>query len=300
MGKKPTYQELENEIARLKKTLDSAKKRLNSILDNTRAIIYIKDKEGCFTLINKEFERYFNVLRPDVLGKTDYDLMPKELADKYKKTDQMIIEFGNPVELEESALLPDGIHTAISIKVPLYDDADNIIGICGISTDITDRKKAEETLKKSHENLEKKVKERTSDLEEMNTALKVLLKKRDEDKKVMEAKINYNYKTLVSPFFQKLKESLTNSEQQRFMVVLESNLQKFLEPFSQKLSNPLVDLTPREIQIASMIKQGLSNKEIAQILNNSYRTITSHRNHIRKKLGLNNKKVNLRSYLSSL
>jgi PAS domain S-box-containing protein len=260
----------------------------------------MKDKNGHFTLINKEFERYFNIAKQDVLGRTDYDLMPKELADKYKETDQTILRSGRSMEIEETALLEDGMHTAISIKVPLYDDADNICGLCGISTDITARKKAEETLKKSHEILEKKVKERTSDLEEMNTALKVLLKKRDEDKKAMEAKIIFNYKTLVSPFFQKLKNSLTNKEQQRFMVILESNLQKFLEPFSQKLSNPMVNLTPREIQIASMIRQGLSNKEIAQILNNSYRTITSHRNNIRKKLGLSNKKVNLRSYLSSL
>ncbi len=300
MVKKPTYQELGNEIARLNKALLSEKTRLNSILDNTRVIIYMKDKEGCFTLINKEFERYFNVSKHDVLGRTDYDLMPKELADEYKKTDQKIINSGKPVEIEELALLEDGMHTAISIKVPLYDDAENICGICGISTDITDRKKAEEALKKSHELLEKKVKERTSDLEEMNTALKVLLKKRDEDKNAMKANITFNYKTLVSPFFQKLKESLTTEEQKRFMAILESNLKKFLEPFSQKLSNPMVNLTPREIQIASMIRQGLSNKEIGQILNNSYRTITSHRNNIRKKLGLNNKKVNLRSYLSSL
>jgi len=75
---------------------------------------------------------------------------------------------------------------------------------------------------------------------------------------------------------------------------------EFFQPFSQKLSEPMFNLTPTKIQIASMVKQGLSNKENSKNLKNSFRTITGHRNHIRKKLGLINQKVNLRSYLSSL
>ena len=148
--------------------------------------------------------------------------------------------------------------------------------------------------------LEKKVQERTTNLEEMNSALTVLLKKRDDDKKEMEGKIFTNYKSLIAPFLQKLKSSLTKSDQQNLMNIVESNLKEFLQPFSQKLSDPMVNLTPTEIQIASMVKQGLSNKEMAQILNNSIRTITNHRQHIRKKLDLKNKKINLRSFLSTL
>lgn len=84
------------------------------------------------------------------------------------------------------------------------------------------------------------------------------------------------------------------------MHIVESNLLEFLEPFSKRISDPMVNLTPTEMQIASMIKQGLSDKEIAQTLNNSVRTITNHRQHIRKKFQLENKKINLRSYLSTL
>jgi len=173
-------------------------------------------------------------------------------------------------------------------------------GWVGTITDITARKSAEEALKNSHETLEQKVEERTKALNDMNAALTVLLKKRDEDKNETERKIISNYKSLIIPFLEKLKNSLTLKDQRNRMMILESNLKEFLEPFSQKLSDPLVQLSPAEIQIASMIKQGLSNKEMAKILNNSIRTITNHRQHIRTKLKLKNKKINLRSYLSSL
>ncbi len=166
--------------------------------------------------------------------------------------------------------------------------------------DMSDRKQLLEELENANQFLEDKVKKRTSTLEEMNTALKILLQKRDNDKNESEQKIISNYKSLIKPFARKLKNSLTLEGQRNLMMILESNLKEFLEPFSQKLSDPFVNLTPVEIQIASMVKHGMSNKKIANTLNNSVRTITNHRQHIRTKLGLKNKKINLQSYLSSL
>ncbi len=173
-------------------------------------------------------------------------------------------------------------------------------GWVGTITDITDRKSAEKALQKSHNTLEEKVDERTKSLEDMNAALTVLLKKREQDKHEIEQKVLLNYKLLISPFLEKLKNSLSQNDQKSHMMILESNLKEFIAPFSKKLSDPLVDLTPAEIQLASMIKQGLSSKEMAEVLNISIRTITNHRQHIRTKLGLKNKKINLRSYLSSI
>jgi len=172
--------------------------------------------------------------------------------------------------------------------------------VCGTHRDITERKKIEKELEKNYEILEEKVKERTSEIQEMNFALNVLLKKRDDDKKEMEEKIFTNYKSLTSPFLQKLKSSLTKRDQQNLLGIIETSLKEIIAPFSKKLSNPLMNLTPSEIQIAAMIKQGFSNKEIASQLNNSVRTITKHRDHIREKLNLKNKKINLQSYLSNL
>lgn len=151
-----------------------------------------------------------------------------------------------------------------------------------------------------NELLESKVKEKSASLEEINTALEIILQKREEDKKELEEKIHGNYQSLIVPFLLKLKNSLVKENQQNLMAVIESNLGALLEPFSKKLSDPAFNLTPSEIQIAVMIKQGLSNKEIAQTLNKSLRTISSHRENIRKKLGLTNKKINLKCFLSAL
>ncbi len=166
--------------------------------------------------------------------------------------------------------------------------------------DITERKKAEQALENSYEILEEKVKERTEELENLNTALQVLLEKRDADRKEMEDKIFKNYESLIIPFIRKLKDGLVKQNNINLIGILESNLNEIISPFSKTLSDPIRHLSHSEVQIAALIKQGLSNKEIAQALNNSIHTINSHRESIRKKLGLKNKKINLRSYLSSL
>ncbi len=166
--------------------------------------------------------------------------------------------------------------------------------------DITTRRKLENERKNLNQTLKEKVEKRTAELEDMNAALKVLLKKGEEDKNELEENIFLNYKLLVSPFLDKLRLSLSNSEQENLFKIVESNLKEVLNPFSKKLSDPMVNLTPIEIQISIMIKQGLSNKEIADTLKNSVRTISNHRDHIRKKLGLRGKRINLQSYLSTL
>ncbi len=165
--------------------------------------------------------------------------------------------------------------------------------------DITDRKIAEQRVLDAKKNLEKKVRERTRELEDMNTALKILLKKKDEDRLEIEEKIFSNYKLLILPVAQLLKSKLIRKEEQEIMAVLETNLDDIFSSFSAKLSDPMINLTPAEIQVADLIKFGKTNKEISEILMNSIHTIASHRENIRKKLNIKNKKINLRSFLRS-
>lgn len=165
--------------------------------------------------------------------------------------------------------------------------------------DISEQKQFELKQKKLNEILEEKVQERTSELEDMNAALKVLLEKRKKDKLEIEERIFSNYELLILPLVDKLKKTLTSKDQKALIDILESSLENIVSPFSKKLSNPLINLTPTEILIADLIKFGKSNKEIAKILNCSIHTISGHRENIRKKLGLKNKKVNLRKFLSS-
>ena len=181
-----------------------------------------------------------------------------------------------------------------------YDDQGNPLRFTGTHHDINDRKNAEHALKVSNETLEEKVRERTAELEEMNTALKVLLKKREDDREDMEEKIFANFKLRVSPALDRLKKTFFREKEYPMIQQLEQELNDIVSCFSKKLSHPMVGLTPMEIQVASMIKRGKSNKDISIILKRSPHTIANHRENMRKKLGLKNQKINLRSYLSNM
>jgi DNA-binding CsgD family transcriptional regulator len=143
------------------------------------------------------------------------------------------------------------------------------------------------------------VKERTATLEESNTALKVLLKKGDEVKQEIEDKILFNIKELIYPYLEKINKNRLDGHQKTYMDIIESNLDNIISPFMHGMSTRYLNITPKEIQIANLIRQGKTSKDIAQLLNMSPRTIDTHRYNIRKKIGLKNKKANLRTYLLS-
>jgi PAS domain S-box-containing protein len=165
-----------------------------------------------------------------------------------------------------------------------------------IIRDITERKSAEQAVRKS----EAELVEKSRHLEEVNAALKVLLKQRENDKADLEERLLANVKDLVLPYIEKLKNSRLHSDQMTLVGILESNMKEIVSPFATKLSSKFLNLTPTEIQVASLIKDGKTSKEIAALLNASENTVRTHRFHIRSKLGIKNKKVNFRSYLQSL
>jgi PAS domain S-box-containing protein len=136
------------ERKKAEEALRSSQKLLQSIIDNTTAVIYVKDREGRHILINRQYEVLFHIKREEIVGKTDYDIFPMERADALRANDQRVLETGEPLEFEEVVPVEGEPHTYISIKIPLRDKEGHVFGVCGISTDITDRKKAEEALKK--------------------------------------------------------------------------------------------------------------------------------------------------------
>jgi DNA-binding CsgD family transcriptional regulator len=147
---------------------------------------------------------------------------------------------------------------------------------------------------------EKELQVKTSNLEEVNTALKVMLNKRDADRKELEEKVLLNMKWLVLPYLDKMKKSGLNERQETFRDIVESLLNEITSPFVRKLSSQELNLTPTEIQVANLVKEGKATKEIAELLNSSTRAVEFHRENLRAKFGLKNKKTNLRSYLLSL
>jgi len=168
--------------------------------------------------------------------------------------------------------------------------------LAGIFRDTTERKRAEEVLKQREQELEIK----THNLEEANIALKVLLKRREEDKTELEEKILLNIKELVTPYLEKFKKVVLDEKQKTYITILESNLNDITSSFSHRLSSKFLNFTPTEIQVANLLRQGKTSKDIAEVINSSPKTVAFHRENIRKKLGLKNKKTNLKSYLLSL
>jgi PAS domain S-box-containing protein len=139
--------------------------QLMALLDHTSAVIYMRGLDGRYLLVNREYERLFGVRREKIVGLTDHDLFPRDTADDFRANDLMAISQGSPVRMEESAPGDDGTRTYITVKFPLIDDTGRAYAICGISTDITERKRAEEEVRRLNEELEERVRHRTSELE---------------------------------------------------------------------------------------------------------------------------------------
>jgi len=118
--------------------------RLRAIVDNTNAVIYVKDKRGRYLYVNRRYTELFHVRAEDIVGKSDFDRFPHEHAAAFRANDLKVIETGEQLEFEEIAPHDDGPHIYFSLKFPMLDAAGIIDGICGISTDITRFKKIEE------------------------------------------------------------------------------------------------------------------------------------------------------------
>jgi DNA-binding CsgD family transcriptional regulator len=162
--------------------------------------------------------------------------------------------------------------------------------------EITALKLAEKALWESQEALY----DQKQSLEEANVALKVLLKQREADKKELEKRFLTNVKGLVLPYVEKLKGSYLKPKDKTLIEIIETHLRDIITPLMQNLVNASILLTPQEMQVASLVKDGKTSKEIADILVISEATVNFHRKNLRSKFGLTNRQTNLRAYLMSL
>ncbi|KFX69011.1 histidine kinase [Pseudomonas taeanensis MS-3] len=125
----------------------AAEHQLRQIVDNSSAVIYVKDLDGRLRLVNRTFEQLFQLRSERVLGRTDHELFPQEMADVLRANDQRVARSGEAMEFEECVLLGKESRTYLSSKFPLFDDAGRVTAVCGISTDISSRKNLEDALR---------------------------------------------------------------------------------------------------------------------------------------------------------
>ncbi len=216
---------------------------------------------------------------------------------------------GVPLKIKGSVT---GVIQVVDTKVNLFNQShlgmlEGLAGSAAISIEnarlfekaqqeIAFRRKTESVLRKK----ERELQINALNLKEANTALKVLLRRRDEDKIEFEERILFNVKELIEPYLEKIKRTRLNDNQNALLEILESNLNDIISPFARRMSSKFLSLTPKEIQIANLIKQGKTTKDIAAFMNVSNRTIDTHRKNLRAKLGIGKQRANLRTHLLSI
>jgi len=290
---------LNQEIAErelMEQALRESENKYRTLLENLPQKIFHKDTDSTYVSCNENYARDFGITPDRIKGKTDYDFFPKELAKRYVEADRNIVKSGKIMDIEERYLVDGEEQWVQTIKTPIKDENGNVTGVLGVFWNITERKRSQDALRRREIELQFK---KTS-LEEANTALRVLLKQREEDRADLQETVLSNVKELVVPFVEKLKRGRLDPKQISYLDILESNLNDIVSPFAQKLSSKYLGLTPTEIQIAHLVKDGKTTKEISELMNVSPATVESHRKGIRMKIGIRNTKANLRSHLLSM
>jgi PAS domain-containing protein len=285
-----------------------------SILENSGDAIIIADLNGWIATTNAACIRMFGFESPEeMLGRYLLEFIP--MAGAYPSTtgETFVVteEYYTRQVLQVEQLFETGLAKTLGYLFKkdrtvfpaeatmslLRDQQGQQRGTITICRDITERKQFEEKLKQARDELECTVRDRTQDLQEANTALRVLLSARDEERLALEKKITSRVHELVMPYAEKLLAGPLNERQRAFLDILTVNLRHIVAPFESSLKAPDLLFTPMETQIAHFVQYGRTTKDIAEALSLSTKTVAFHRDAIRRKLGLHNKKVGLRKYL---
>ncbi|MEW6601813.1 MAG: PAS domain S-box protein, partial [Nitrospirota bacterium] len=286
-----------HERRNIEEALKQKNLELNSFINNIPDMAWLSDVNSRFIAANKAFAEAVGMETASLINQTYDNCFENEKAIKYREDDIKIME--NKIQkIFEDKIVNNENKTVWleTIKSPILDGHGKVVGTVGVARDITERRKTVQKLRKA----ENQLRDHSKELQESNIALKVLLKQRENDTKAFEKNILSNMKHLVIPYLTKLKRNRATSEELTYLNIIESNLKEMISPFAHKLSSRYLDFTPKEIQIADLIKDGKKDKDIMEVLHISPDTIKTHRKNIRKKLGIQGKNINLRTKLLSL
>jgi len=298
---------LQKEISERKRAeavLKESEEKYRHFFRTSRDFTFVTSREGKIIDMNDaalELFGYDSLEELRQLQVPDLYVNPQEREELYNE----VVECGYTKEYPADLRRKDGSirHTLVT-AVGQYDENGGLTGLQGTIRDITEQKRNEEELKKYRNKLEVLVAERTRELEdktknleEINVTLNVLLQKRDEDKKILEENLVANIGSLVLPYLEQLKKNNLDMQQQFCLNTIEKNLDEIVSPLLKNIQQ--FNLTPREIQIAYLIKDGKTTKEIATVLGIVEGSIATHRKNIRKKLGMD-RTSNLQSQLRFL
>jgi PAS domain S-box-containing protein len=260
----------------------------------------LEENDARIGIFSAGAEKLFGYSQDEVIGQSLALIYPPEdravVADQVKqlRQGQAMQSFDMTLARRSGARFP-----AVVCIHPFARHEGQYTKAVGGFRDISELMLIQDQLQAMNDELELRVKERTAELYESNVALKVLLKKREEDKLVLSEQVLSHTAKLVDPFLDRLMKSGLTEQQQVLVEILRANIEELTSPFANTFSSKLTRLTPAEIQVANLVKLGKRTKEIAEIMHLSAGTISIHRKNIRRKLDLTHQKTNLQTMLST-
>ncbi|WP_319524584.1 PAS domain S-box protein [uncultured Desulfosarcina sp.] len=286
--KRTAEQELRASEARYRQLFESA----------NDAIFLLKD--GFIVDCNQKALALFNSSRDQMTGLSPLDLSPQNQADGISSEDEVrrrlaLLDQNKPQFFEWRFLRKDGSRFDAEVSLNRFTINGSLYGLA-IIRDISLRKKMIRTIEERQVALD----EKSTYLEKVNQALKASLDHREVEKRAVEENMLVNLKRFVFPYLGELETCKLESEARAYLNIVQTNLNDIVSQFSKTIFSKYIDLTPTEVRIADLIREGKNSKEIADMLALSPSSIQWHRKNVRQKLGLTNKKINLQSYLNAL
>jgi PAS domain S-box-containing protein len=317
--------------------LATAVQRYRLLADNIPDVVYSLDEFGVIIAVNKAVAQYGYTV-PELMGKRFTDMI--HIEDRDRVTDRYLeivtqreslsltqqfrifsksggirwIEANSSIQFDAQGrfMFQEGICRDMTKIMESRNSLDRVRveleALVEVRTaelteandelqrEIIDRKETERVLREREVDLEME----KGNLQETNTALKVLLRRREVDKQEFEEQVMHNIKEFILPYLDKLRELTVDERQKAYTSILESNLSDITSSFSRRLSLDYYNLTPAERKTANFIRQGKKTWEIASLLGLSPRTVEAYRSNIRSKLRIKNQKINLRTFLQSV
>ncbi len=284
------------ERRRAEEAMRLSEQKFRELFENANDMIFLLDFKGKILSCNAAAARTYGYEPEQMQGMSLEELLDPEylpvVRDMFRKKSSDLVTTSQ----EFLTYTRTGEPVWVEINARSVIEKGRPVAVHGIARNITERKRMEAALKKREQELE----EKSRNLQDANAALRVLLKRREDDKTELEEKVICNVRELILPHLENLKITPLDSQQLNQLQILERNTNEIISPFLRTLSSKHPDLTPMEIKVINFIREGRTTKEMAELLNASARTVEVHRDNVRKKLGLRNKKANLKSYLMAL
>lgn len=269
------------------KELEASENRYRTLVESFDDFVFMFDCEHQLLSINAAGARVLGKKAKELLGKNLRELFPPEVSQSYQSQIDKILASGQTYKSEESPMLVgDKMSWVNVILTPLRDESGKVIAVSGVSRDVTRRKHADKQI------LDDKLL-----LEQKNMALNELLEHMERTKIKIKDDIAINVERIVIPTLKKLE---LKGVPRKYIELVYHQLGQLVSSFGRKITDSKARLSPREIELCGLLKDGLTSKEISELLKVSYKTIDKHRRNIRKKLGISKKKVNLTSFLTKL